>query len=90
MFQHILNIESQNNKTLKHIRCDLWDKMEHMTEILEEVFEEYGILELNQDKSIYSLYQDYCDKATIKSEIRVVSKHYFIKHINKVIPEILK
>ncbi len=87
MFQHILNIESQNNKTLKHIRCDLWDKMEHMTDILEEVFEEYGILELNQDKSIYSLYQDYCDKATIKSEIRVVSKHYFIKHINKVIPE---
>ena len=66
--------------------CSLWNKKESINEILDELREQYKLL--NETKITYTkLYKDYCENLMINNKNRVVSKQYFYEYIGKVIPQ---
>lgn len=86
VYKHFYNIKIKNNKIIENVYCSLWNKKESINEILDELREQYKLL--NETKITYTkLYKDYCENLMINNKNRVVSKQYFYEYIGKVIPQ---
>ena len=55
-------------------------------EILDELKVGYEVLD-ECNISFQRLYKDYCESLMLNNKRRIVSKHYFLKYIGKVIPQ---
>ena len=84
VFKHFYNINIQNNKIIKNISCNLWNKKDSINDILEDLKSQYKLLGENT-VSFQKLYKDYCK--TQNNEKRIVSKDYFLKYISIAIPK---
>ena len=82
VFKHFYNIK--NNKIIKNISCNLWNKKDSINDILEDLKSQYKLLGENT-VSFQKLYKDYCKAQN--NEKRIVSKDYFLKYISITIPK---
>ena len=73
----------ENDKFLLNISCSLWDKQKDMKEAIYKKFNK----EINGDLSIYDAYVMYCKYSNNNGKLLTVSKKYFYKYIDRIIPE---
>ena len=73
----------ENDKFLLNISCSLWDKQKDMKEAIHKKFNK----EINGDLSIYDAYVMYCKYSNNNGKLLTVSKKYFYKYIDRIIPE---
>jgi hypothetical protein len=86
VYKHFYNMKLEDNKIIKNITCSLWNKSESINEILDELKVGYEVLD-ECNISFQRLYKDYCESLMLNNKRRIVSKHYFLKYIGKVIPQ---
>jgi len=84
---HFYDVEPEDGKYLKNIKCILWNKQEEIRDILEDLKITYKFSPDAYEKGVYKVYNDYCAKATKKFNYRIVSKKYFEKYIHQIIPD---
>ena len=77
------NIEITNNKIIKKISCNLWDKKKSILEAINNKFNKH----INNDILIYDAYIMYCKYINKENKGLIVSKEYFFKYIDKILPE---
>lgn len=72
-----------NNKIVKNINCNLWLKINDIKESL-QLFKENPP---NKDIRLLDAYKAYCSYSVTNNKINIVSKKYFEKYIDKLIPD---
>ena len=72
-----------NNKIVKNINCNLWLKIDDIKESLELFKNEPP----NKDIRLLDAYKSYCSYSVTNNKINIVSKKYFEKYIDKLIPD---
>jgi predicted N-acyltransferase len=74
-------------KIIENFRCILWEKKNETKSIIEDLKLKYKYNENLYENSIDSLYADYCNTCKNEYNYKIVSKNWFSKYINQVIPE---
>ena len=74
-------------KVIENFKCILWEKKNETEAIIEDLKLKYKYNENFYESSIDSLYSDYCNTCKNEYNYRIVSKNWFTKYINQVIPE---
>jgi len=87
IIEHFYDVSIVDNKYIRDIKCLLWDKNEEIQVILEDLRITYKFSPESYEKSIDSVYTDYCARSTNKFNYKVVSKKYFEKYISQAIPD---
>ncbi len=87
LLDHFYSIKTKDSKIITSICCLLWNKQQEMKTIIEDIKLSFNFYPEMYEKSIQGLYMDYCSKAKAKFNYRTVSKKYFEKYINQVIPD---
>ena len=87
LLDHFYSIKTHDSKTIENIKCLLWDKQLEMKTIIDDIKLSYNFYPEMNEKSIQCVYMDYCSKAKAKFNYKTVSKKYFEKYINQVIPD---
>ena len=87
LIKHFFNTEIENNKIIKNINCKLWDKIEDIKTVINDIKISYNFSPGMFDKSIQNIYEQYCYRAKTKFNFNIVSKKYFEKYIDKIIPK---
>ena len=87
LLEHFYNIKITDSKSVENIGCKLWNKQDEMRKVIKDLKISYKFSPEMYNKSLSSIYQDYCSRAKHKFEFRTVSKKYFEKYINQIIPE---
>jgi hypothetical protein len=83
MIEYFYNdITVENDKFLKGISCNLWDKQGDITEAFQNKFNK----NIESSPSIYDSYVMYCKYSNNNGKLLTVSKKYYYKYIDKVIP----
>tara|TARA_Y100000768_G_C23978625_1_gene684437 strand:+ start:1344 stop:2861 length:1518 start_codon:yes stop_codon:yes gene_type:complete len=77
------DVTIENGKFLIGIKCNLWDKQGDMLEAFQHKFNK----EINKDITIYESYVMFCKYINNQGKLLTVSKKYYYKYIDKVIPE---
>jgi hypothetical protein len=77
------NIEITNNKIIKKISCKLWNKKKSILDAINNKFNK----NINKDIIIYDAYVMYCKYINKENKGLIVSKEYFFKYIDKILPE---
>tara|TARA_B100001142_G_scaffold140572_2_gene142019 strand:- start:799 stop:2343 length:1545 start_codon:yes stop_codon:yes gene_type:complete len=72
-----------NNKIVKNINCNLWLKINDIKESL-QLFKNNPP---NKDIRLLDAYKAYCSYSVTNNKINIVSKKYFEKYIDKLIPD---
>ena len=84
MIEYFYNdITVENDKFLKGISCNLWDKQGDITEAFQNKFNK----NIESSPSIYDSYVMYCKYSNNNGKLLTVSKKYYYKYIDKVIPD---
>ena len=79
---YINDIEIVNDKCIKNVSCKLWNKD---NDIRDAILNKFNI-ELKENISLMTAYLLYCEYSKNNDTPHTVSKIYFEKYINKVIP----
>ena len=87
LIKHFFKIEIEDNKIIKNIECKLWNKIDEMGTVISDIKISYNFSPGMFNKSIQSIYEEYCTRAKNKFNFNIVSKKYFEKYITKIIPE---
>ena len=87
LIKHFFKIDMEDNKIIKNINCKLWDKIEDMKTVIGDIKISYNFSPGNFNKSIQSIYEEYCTRAKNKFNFNIVSKKYFEKYITRIIPK---
>ena len=87
LIDHFFKPELEDNKIIKNINCKLWNKLQEIKIVIKDIRVSYNFSPDMFEKGITNLYQEYCNRAKSKFEYRIVSKKYFEKYINKIIPK---
>ena len=87
LLEHFYSIKIEDTKIIKNLSCVLWDKQGEMKIIIEDIKLSYKFYPGMYEKSIQNIYMEYCMKAKNKFDYKTVSKKYFEKYINQVIPD---
>ena len=74
-------------KIIENFKCILWEKKNETNAIIEDLKLKYKYNDNVYEHSIDSLYSDYCNTCKNDYTYRIVSKNWFSKYINQVIPE---
>ena len=77
------NIEITNNKIIKQISCNLWDKKKSILDAINNKFNK----NINKDILLLDAYVMYCKYINKHGKGFIVSKEYFFKYIDKILPE---
>ena len=77
------DITIENEKFLIGISCNYWDKQADMLEAFQHKFNK----PIDRDITIYESYVMFCKYINNQGKILTVSKKYYYKYIDKVIPE---
>ena len=86
--EHFYDVTVLNNKCIQDIKCIMWNKQEDMKAVLCELKITYKFSPELYERSITSIYSDYCSRApNILQHENIVSKQYFSKYICQAIPE---
>ena len=76
------DITIENDKFLLGVKCKLWDKQRDILESFEKKFNKT----IEKDITIYDAYVMYCKYSNNNGKILTVSKSYFYKYIDQIIP----
>ena len=76
------DIQIENDKFLIGITCNLWNKQADIVDAFKNKFNK----NIDKDITIYDSYVLFCKYINNKGKLLTVSKKYYFKHINKVIP----
>jgi hypothetical protein len=76
------DVTIENDKFLIGIGCNLWNKQADILEAFQNKFNK----EINADITIYDSYVMYCKYSGNNGKLLTVSKKYYYKYIDKVIP----
>ena len=87
LLDHFYSIKTPDSKVIQNVKCLLWDKQTEMKTIIDDIKLSYKFYPEMYEKSIQCVYMDYCSKAKAKFNYKTVSKKYFEKYINQVIPD---
>ncbi len=87
LLDHFYSIKTPSSKIIQNVKCLLWDKQTEMKTIIDDIKLSYKFYPEMYEKSIQCVYMDYCSKAKAKFNYKTVSKKYFEKYINQVIPD---
>lgn len=87
LIKHFFKIDIEDNKIIKNINCKLWNKINEMETVISDIKISYNFSPGMFNKSIQSIYEEYCTRAKNKFNFNIVSKKYFEKYITKIIPE---
>jgi hypothetical protein len=87
LLEHFYNLKLSDTKSFGNIGCTLWNKQGEMSKVINNLKLSYKFSPEIYNKSLCSIYQDYCSTAKHKFNFRSVSKKYFEKYITQVIPE---
>jgi len=87
LIKHFFKCEIEDNKIVKNINCKLWDKIKDMKTVISDIKISYNFSPGMFNKSIQSIYEEYCTRAKNKFNFNIVSKKYFEKYITKIIPK---
>ena len=87
LIQHFFNNEIINNKNIININCKLWDKQKQMKTVIDDIKISYNFSPEMFNKSIKSVYEEYCARSKSRFNYNIVSKKYFEKYLNKIIPQ---
>ena len=87
LIKHFFKVEIEENKIIKNINCKLWNKIDEMSIVIGDIKISYNFSPGMFNKSIQSIYEEYCTRAKNKFNFNIVSKKYFEKYITKIIPE---
>jgi len=83
MIEYFYNdITIENDKFLLGVKCKLWDKQRDILESFEKKFNK----KIEKDVTIYDAYVMYCKYSNNNGKILTVSKNYFYKYIEHIIP----
>ena len=75
-------------KNIENMKCTLWDKKLETDNIFKDLKIKYKFSQNLYESSVDSIYTDYCNTCSNKEyNYKVVSKGWFTKYINQVIPE---
>jgi len=77
------DVTIENEKFLIGISCNFWDKQADMLDAFQHKFNKT----IDKDITIYESYVMFCKYINNKDKILTVSKKYYYKYIDKVIPE---
>ena len=77
------DIQIENDKFLIGVKCNLWDKQDDILDAFQNKFNK----NIEKDITIYDSYVLFCKYINNKGKLLTVSKKYYFKYINKVIPE---
>ena len=77
------DIQIENDKFLIGVKCNLWDKQGDILDAFQNKFNK----NIEKDITIYDSYVLFCKYINNKGKLLTVSKKYYFKYINKVIPE---
>lgn len=84
--EHFFDVKLENQKIFQNISCKLWNKQQEMKAIIENIRISINFSPDMFEKSIQNIYEEYCSRAKSQFNYRIVSKKYFEKYINKIIP----
>ena len=87
ILEHFYEIELRDDKYIKNFKCLLWDKRDEILTILNDLKIAYKFSPDCFEKSIDTVYIDYCNRCRSKFNYRVVNKQEFKKYINQIIPD---
>lgn len=87
LIKHFFKTEIEDNKIIKNINCKLWDKIDEMSTVIADIKISYNFSPGMFNKSIQSIYEEYCTRAKNKFNFNIVSKKYFEKYITRIIPK---
>jgi hypothetical protein len=87
LLDHFYSLKLTDLGSVENIACKLWNKQGEMSQVVKDLKLSYKFSPEMYDKSLYSIYQDYCSTAKHKFNFRTVSKKYFEKYINQIIPD---
>lgn len=87
LIKHFFKTDITDNKIIKNINCKLWNKMSDIHAVISDIKISHNFSPETFNKSIQSIYEEYCTRAKNKFNFNIVSKKYFEKYITKVIPE---
>jgi hypothetical protein len=87
LIEHFFKTDIEDNKIIKNINCKLWNKIEEIKVVIKDIRVSYNFSPDMFEKGITNIYQEYCNRAKSKFNYRIVSKKYFEKYINKIIPK---
>ena len=76
-------IEIENDKFMMGVKCVLWDKKKDISEAVQKKFNKT----ITSDLSLYDAYVMYCKYSNNNGKLLTVSKKYFYKYIDRIIPE---
>ena len=65
------------------VKCVLWDKKKDISEAVQKKFNKT----ITSDLSLYDAYVMYCKYSNNNGKLLTVSKKYFYKYIDRIIPE---
>ena len=85
LIKHFFKTDIEDNKVVKNINCKLWNKIEDMNTVISDIKISYNFSPGMFNKSIQSVYEEYCTRAKNKFNFNIVSKKYFEKYITKII-----
>ena len=77
------NIVIDNGKFLIGVSCRLWDKQKDMREAVQKKFNK----KITENLTLYNAYVMYCKYSNNNGKLLTVSKKYFYKYIDRIIPE---
>lgn len=84
MIKHFYpDIIIEDDKNLQNVKCITWDKQKDIVDFLTNSYND--IMESGEDKSLFQLYVLYCNYTEDTNNL-TVSKNYFIRYIDRVIP----
>ena len=71
-----------NNKVIQNISCNTWDKKKSVLDAINNKFKK----KITNDLSLYDAYIMYCKYINKENKGYIVSKEYFFKYIDKILP----
>ena len=77
------DVEIENDKFMIGTSCILWNKKQDILEAIDNKFQK----PINKDVSMYDAYVMYCKYSNNNGKLLTVSKSYFYKYIDRIIPE---
>jgi len=86
ILEHFYDVGLDNGKYLQNFKCKLWDKRKEITTILDDLKITYKFSPECYEKSMDTIYTDYCSRCKSKFGFRVINKHEFERYIRKLIP----
>lgn len=87
LINHFYKLELKDGKYLSKISCSLWKKQDELRAVINSLRADYKFSPEPFEKGVHNIYIDYCKVAKERFNYNIVSKKYFEKYINQIIPD---